>query len=97
METAIDILMFTQPHFLDCLREEFQKQIKEKQFTCTVPWIQSMQGVVMYNDTSIKTCNNWDDYDDVSSFGDSFAQNALTYSHPKCPGKYECTTIFILV
>ena len=72
--------------FLDCLREEFQKQMKEKPFTCTTPWIQSMQGVVMYNETSIKTCHDGQEYYNVSKFGQFFADFASTYSHPKCPG-----------
>ena len=71
---------------IDCLRDEFKKQIKAEQFNCTLPWIQSMQGVFIYNDTSIKTCNNYVEYHNVSDFGYDFAQNASTYSHLTCPG-----------
>ena len=74
---------------IDCLRDEFKKQIKAEQFNCTLPWIQSMQGVFIYNDTSIKTCNDHREYENVSYFGYEFAQNASTYSHLNCPGTQE--------
>ena len=45
----------------------------------------------MYNETSIQTCDNGQDYSNVSKFGYDFADFASTYSHPKCPGKYEYT------
>ena len=45
----------------------------------------------MYNETNISTCNNGQDYSDVDNFGYNFTRNASTYSHPKCPGKYEYT------
>ena len=71
------------------MRDEFQKQIEAEQFNCTLPWIQSMQGVFIYNDTSTKPCNNYKEYEDVSYFGYQFAQNASTYSHLTCPGTQE--------
>ena len=73
------------------MREEFQKQIKEKNFNCTVPWILGMQRAEKFDQANMKTCNNDYEYEVVDNFGYNFAQNASTYSHPKCPGKYEYT------
>ena len=74
--------------FIDCLRGLMEDTIKAENISCTLPWIQSMQGISRYDNTTtnISTCNSYDDYDSVYNIGYYFAMNASSYSHSKCPG-----------
>ena len=75
---------------LACLRDEFKAAIAERNVNCTLPWIQSMQGVLGYRtmDPNLSVCRTREAYDLVDTLGGEFTKNASIYQHSKCPGDY---------
>ena len=72
---------------VDCLRGAFKDDIAGTNYTtCTLPWIQSMLGETEYNDSTIATCEDSENYDGLFNLGFDFSSKITTYSHSKCPG-----------
>ncbi len=74
---------------IDCLHNLFKEIVVKEKVSCTLPWIQSMQGISRNNTTTsnLPTCNKIKDFTSVYHLGDYFTKNASAYLHPKCPGK----------
>lgn len=63
----------------------FKNEIAVKNFTCTLPWIQSMLGEITYNDSFKPSCADHQNYKEIFDFGNDFSTNITTYKHTKCP------------
>ena len=77
--------------FVGCLHDAFKNyslEVPGKNVSCTMPWIQSMLGVLNYNATAHPTCNKFEDFSAIDDIGLGFAREATTFGHKKCPGKY---------
>ena len=74
--------------FVDCLRGLMEEFIEAKNLNCTLLWIQSMQGISRHDNTTanLPICKTYEEYSSVEGVGYSFAQDASSYSHSKCPG-----------
>ena len=75
-------------NILDCLRDAFEKELKEKNVNCTLPWIESMKNKngVNYTEEENPTCKSMDDYHVVDEVGSDFAIDASSFSISKCLG-----------
>ena len=71
---------------LDCLPGAFNKLIEEKEFNCTLPWIEGMLGNLKHNSSKNFDCNGTDNFWDVHEFGMKFANRIAKYNHTKCRG-----------
>ena len=71
---------------LDCLRTEMTNDAEKLGVSCSLPWIESMKGVLNYSEDVSPTCNTIDDYNDIHDFGYNFSVQASAQSHPKCLG-----------
>ena len=72
--------------FLDCLRSEFIEDVGKLDENCTLPWVQSMKGVLNYTEKITPTCNTLKDYSLVNERGLDFSAKASAYNHSKCLG-----------
>ena len=74
--------------FVDCLRGLMEETIEAQNLNCTLLWIQSMQVISNHVNTTayLPICKTHEEYSSVDSVGYSFAQDASSYSHSKCPG-----------
>ena len=72
--------------FLECLRSEFIKDVGKSDENCTLPWVQSMKGVLNYTEKTNPTCNTLDDYSLVDEHGLDFSATASAYNNSKCLG-----------
>ena len=71
---------------VECLREDFKKQITRKGFNCTLPWIQSMVGETSYGNSSTTTCSNEKEFDRLFLEGVLFSKKIAQYNNSECPG-----------
>ena len=62
----------------------------DSNFTCTLPWIQSMLGEIEYDTMGI--CNDNQNYKKVLKFGYDFATNITRHKQTKCPAHCRTTT-----
>ena len=72
--------------FLDCLRSEFIEDVGKLDENCTLPWVQSMKGVLNYTEKITPTCNTLKDYSLVNERGLNFSAEASANNHSKCSG-----------
>ena len=71
---------------IDCLQGVFKEIVSSKKLDCTLPWIQSFQGIYDYDSAIEPTCNTSETYYNLHETALNFSQMAASYSHAKCPG-----------
>ena len=86
MSCLIDCIRFFVAH-TDCLRKDFKKQLRRKDYNCTLPWIQSMIGEISYQNSSTTACNNENDFDHLFLEGLLFSKQIAQYNNSECPGR----------
>ena len=70
---------------LDCLRKDFNDNFIKRNLSCTLPYIQSMRGILNYSEEENPTCNK-DNFDPVENFGWDFAIKASSFRNLNCMG-----------
>ena len=85
MSCLIDCIIFFVAH-TDCLRKDFKKQLRRKDYNCTLPWIQSMVGEISYKNSSATACSNENDFDQLFLEGLLFSKQIAQYNNSECPG-----------
>ena len=73
-------------HGVECLREDFKKQITRKGFNCTLPWIQCMFSETSYENFSKSTCNNSLDFENLCLEGNLFSKQIASYKNSESSG-----------
>ena len=88
--TNIKLIFHVVLNSIDCLRHEFKAAIAERNLNCTLPWIQSMQGLLGYRtmDPNSSVCRTRGAFNLANDLGADFAKNASMYLNSKCPGEY---------